>query len=434
MGQSGAMALLRIIEGEHCGACFVLDERTQTAGRDPSCDVLLVDAKASRVHVRFLWAQGGHVVVDLASKNGTKVNGASIRERRLAHGDLLEVGAHVLRFEDEAGEFSGEEARGETQVSAWLRVLEGARPGASYYLGERTCTVGRDPGNVIQLVDDDISRHHAQFRWRGDHHVISDMDSTNGVRVNGRRVEEARLGHGDRVMLGGHVLRFEMIAAAPYFNEVLEGKDTRPRNRAEPTRVINVSELSELALLDERGSVVDALDMGSIEIDIEVVEDSAVFVSSARRESSCEQAVRRLSEQIDQDTSLEAFWTVALDELVLALDPDRAVLFFFRGASLGPRGIHVRGQPHVAALPRDLSQGAIREVLRSRGPTRVREQGGSFEGAAVCAPMRVPQAYYGLVYVDRLGRAPRFDDEEFELVISSAEIIARGVFARTRRR
>ena len=58
---------------------------------------MLADTNVSRRHAEVRRAEdggGGHVVVDLGSTNGTKVNGVGIRSHRLQHGDEITVGQH----------------------------------------------------------------------------------------------------------------------------------------------------------------------------------------------------------------------------------------------------------------------------------------------------------------------------------------------------
>ena len=74
-------------------------EEPLTIGRLSDCDVVLNDDSVSRRHAE-LRRQGGDIfLVDLGSTNGTKVNGAGIRERRLVDGDLITVGNTSIRFE-----------------------------------------------------------------------------------------------------------------------------------------------------------------------------------------------------------------------------------------------------------------------------------------------------------------------------------------------
>ncbi len=71
-------------------------------GRLPSCDIVLADPNVSRQHAEVRRTEdglGGHVVADLGSTNGTKVNGIPVRSQRLEHGDEIAVGGTRLRYE-----------------------------------------------------------------------------------------------------------------------------------------------------------------------------------------------------------------------------------------------------------------------------------------------------------------------------------------------
>ena len=59
------------------------------------------------------------------------------------------------------------------------------------------------------MADPNVSRRHAEIRREDGAYWIVDLGSTNGVEVNGKRVERARLEHDDLVVLGTTELRFE---------------------------------------------------------------------------------------------------------------------------------------------------------------------------------------------------------------------------------
>ena len=70
-----------------------------TLGRLPECDVVLSDPNVSRRHAEVRRRGNDFIVVDLGSTNGTRVNGAGVRERRLNDGDDIGLGGTVIRFE-----------------------------------------------------------------------------------------------------------------------------------------------------------------------------------------------------------------------------------------------------------------------------------------------------------------------------------------------
>jgi hypothetical protein len=69
--------------------------------------------------------------------------------------------------------------------------------------------LGRSRECDIVLDDPNVSRRHAEVRRDGDRWTIVDLGSTNGIKVNGRRVREAALAPGDEVTLGLSRLSFE---------------------------------------------------------------------------------------------------------------------------------------------------------------------------------------------------------------------------------
>jgi hypothetical protein len=69
--------------------------------------------------------------------------------------------------------------------------------------------LGRSRDCDIVLDDPNVSRRHAEVRRDGDRWTVVDLESTNGVKVNGRRVRSAALEPGDEIMLGLSRLSFE---------------------------------------------------------------------------------------------------------------------------------------------------------------------------------------------------------------------------------
>jgi pSer/pThr/pTyr-binding forkhead associated (FHA) protein len=75
--------------------------RPFTVGRDPGNDIILRDPKVSRHHAEIVFERGFFVLHDLASANGTFVNGKRIRVAPLTHGAKLRLGNSYGRFSEE---------------------------------------------------------------------------------------------------------------------------------------------------------------------------------------------------------------------------------------------------------------------------------------------------------------------------------------------
>jgi pSer/pThr/pTyr-binding forkhead associated (FHA) protein len=95
-------------------------------------------------------------------------------------------------------------------------VLEGVDKGRVFKDLPIPVTIGREEGNSLRLNDERVSRFHAKVQMEDDDIIITDLDSTNGTRVNGMPVQIRRLRAGDQICVGRTMLLFgsmEEIAA-----------------------------------------------------------------------------------------------------------------------------------------------------------------------------------------------------------------------------
>ena len=101
------------------------------------------------------------------------------------------------------------DARPLAQALGGKALLSGG--GKRMVLAGETMLVGRSRECDLRVDDPNVSRRHAELRRDpGGGWVIADLGSTNGVKVNGRRVDSALLSPGDEVLLGLTRLTFEI--------------------------------------------------------------------------------------------------------------------------------------------------------------------------------------------------------------------------------
>jgi len=95
----GGYPTLRFADGPLAGKSLTLEASEMTLGRNSDNDIVVNDPGVSRRHCRF-WIRGEQVfLTDLASTNGTTVNGTRIEQVELRDGDLIVIGSHLhLRF------------------------------------------------------------------------------------------------------------------------------------------------------------------------------------------------------------------------------------------------------------------------------------------------------------------------------------------------
>lgn len=236
-----------------------------TIGRQEGNTIRLTERNVSRRHAKLHRAQETILIEDLDSYNGVRVNGSRIQGKveikeadRVQIGDyLIEVKADLPNSQNATEKLSilpdiaaapvpvetsssgaatarhsasqiaqkngvashsgdlGEEAEKAAaapapaqQGHARLVVLSTNLAGRDFDLDKPAMVIGRTEENDVCINHRSISRHHAKVIYDGDTYSIVDLQSANGVRVNGEDYGKVELRRGDTVDLGHVRLRF----------------------------------------------------------------------------------------------------------------------------------------------------------------------------------------------------------------------------------
>lgn len=89
-----------------------------------------------------------------------------------------------------------------------IQMLEGFERGRVFSNLATPVTIGREEDNTIQLNDERVSRFHVKIQEDGGRIILTDLDSTNGTRINGHPVQVRVLQHGDQMSIGRSLLLF----------------------------------------------------------------------------------------------------------------------------------------------------------------------------------------------------------------------------------
>ncbi|MBW2420523.1 MAG: FHA domain-containing protein [Deltaproteobacteria bacterium] len=105
----------------------------------------------------------------------------------------------------------------ESDERGTLVILNGDFEGMSFELSAEETLIGRNPTTDITLLDEGISREHALIVLDEDagSFMIEDLQSTNGTKVNGKRVRSATLEPRDEIQVGSTRFRFDVHATTP---------------------------------------------------------------------------------------------------------------------------------------------------------------------------------------------------------------------------
>lgn len=270
---------------------FSLPHATISIGRDPGCNIVIdsTAAMVSRKHVEVGFDGREFVLRDNQSFNGTLVNEQRVAAATpLYHGDTIRLGAGgpVLRFDaptrnvptgaslpgqravatghaGNAANAAGAGAAGNVSPTPGSNTMVVDRKSAERHLpknlpvrpqllmsvvfgGKSELTIGRSERSDIKLEGLQISNRHARLVRTAGGVAIEDLKSTNGVYINGRRVDKEQLGPGDSAQIGAF-----LISADSYGN--INVYDTRSRTRLDVvsvTRQVKDGSAGQITLLD----------------------------------------------------------------------------------------------------------------------------------------------------------------------------------------
>jgi pSer/pThr/pTyr-binding forkhead associated (FHA) protein len=117
-----------------------------------------------------------------------------------------------------------------------FQVVEGIDKGRVFKELPTPVTIGREEGNSLRLNDERVSRFHAKVQWDNNEVILTDLESTNGTRVNGNVVQIRRLRIGDRICVGRSVLLFGSPEEIEDRDSKLKGIPGEPALLAESTQ------------------------------------------------------------------------------------------------------------------------------------------------------------------------------------------------------
>lgn len=203
---------------------FVLRAGAQRIAADGSADIPIPGADAAAAAVVEV-NPGQHVIIRRASSDSVvSVNGVSLgpEPAPLMHGDRVQIGGREIRFGD-SDQSGSTQFITSNEVADVIRARAGlpARPtkatggrlvslvdGREYAVASTGLVIGRDPSADVVIPAAEVSRRHVSIAPAEAGYLLKDH-STNGVWVNGSRVEtEQLLGRGDIIKVATEEFRF----------------------------------------------------------------------------------------------------------------------------------------------------------------------------------------------------------------------------------
>lgn len=261
------------------------------------------------------------------------------------------------------------------------------RPGFPVVLGtlaEAPRLIGRAPEADFVLKEDSVSRRHAQFYQVGNDVFVEDLDSSNGVHVNGVRIRKQQLVPSDRVLIGPYTIQVEPVSVL--LKTVTAQRMELPYN-----------------------------DVGALHEHIVDQDHSALSF------------LYRLSQRLATQRAIQPLLETVLDELMEALPADRG--FVKIGDAIDVAGAHcVSRSRHTGTVAPPISQTLMDHVLSTRGSVMTSDAGDDrrFDNsdsiaahqikAAICVPLTSHDTVYGVIYVDASAEPMPFTQTHLQLM------------------
>lgn len=285
-----------------------------------------------------------------------------------------------------------------------------------YELVKARVTLGRAEQNDLVLNDLNASRFHAALEFTPQGYRISDLNSLNGILVDGQRCREALLQNGSKVRVGDTVIRFED-------SRTWENSTLVERNQ---TAAILLAESEQRGLREAtvafRHLSVRALpaNLPEMQKQLQEAERRALLFELVSRARRSLQEAGTAEQVLDTIPRLVFSATRAERVLVMLWDEQKQCLC--------PGEIHAAPGLQLQDTEVALSQTLLNAVLQSRSavlvldartdPALAERQSVVLSGlrSAVCVPMAVQDRLYGLVYADNCRRPVAFGEDDLEVL------------------
>ena len=293
---------------------------------------------------------------------------------------------------------------------AKLIVREGPGRGTAYELVDDATKIGRDPNNAVQIPSETVSRAHAVVERQQEGNIeswtITDLQSKNGILLNGRRVDKAPLTSNDEIRLGEVVLTF---IEKEFDTLEIQLTETEAEAKLKPREVV-------------RGETVAA--------GRPAVRHGVIAGDDAQKRLL---AILELGQVAASAKSYPELFAAISSAVEGNLRPHRTVpiLFDEQKGILRP-WVSQRGEfdKHLAQIP--ISSTIVNYVREKREAilSEAAQEDKRLQDArsitthritsAMCAPMLIGDRLLGAIYADRLGDAEGFTRADLELLMALA--------------
>jgi len=311
-----------------------------------------------------------------------------------------------------------------------LFVFRGNNQGMRFELEGEAVSLGREAGNDIQLHDTEVSRRHAELRRAAKTFTLTDLGSSNGTYVNGKRIESHSLANGDEVQMGGSMMLYTCLgdeSAGDLADKIDIIARHQPGDRSRIVRSMSQAEGSRI-LDDDSGGATSPW-LARARSNLQVMYRTALAVSHTL---DIDQLLSRIMQLIFE-------WVEADRGCIMLIDADTGKLE--PKVRRNRKGVKSEDRITISKTILDYVMEHNEGVLTSNAgederwnPAASILQLGICE--AICAPMQGRYHMVGVIYIDtsispqrviQQQEAAKFTEEHLKLMIAIAHQAALAV-------
>ena len=188
---------------ENDSSVIDIDRWETSIGKSKSNDIVLPQEDISRFHAVIAKKQKEWVITDTFSKTGVLVNDERVEGQAVIEdGDIITIGTIPLKFlcaealsDELKTQIRNEAAQMNNQVNRNIAyaVLVDAKTRRPIYLRKKDVLIGRVDESDIHINLDTVSGRHARIHLTSRGWALSDLNSHNGTKLNGRYITEPQL-------------------------------------------------------------------------------------------------------------------------------------------------------------------------------------------------------------------------------------------------
>ena len=281
-----------------------------------------------------------------------------------------------------------------------------------------TQVIGRAPTSDIPVFDPTVSRRHAELVTNDKGISVKDLSSANGTFLNGSRIESCNVGVGDTITFGKVQFKLQSVGPAAPMPGMAAAKDGTP---AGATIVRQVS------VRNTPGTAFQAIKSG---------EQAAVSTAEDKVRQKL-QMLLEVSTELGRAVTTDIILQKIVDQAYKVLTVDRVAIQLMdeSGNLVTKIARDRRGGEQPRAVPTSIARKAVEDKVALSGDDAGQDQ--RFGGQSIlmqqvrsfiCSPLLGrDNNVLGVIYVDNVSAAHKFDEEDLEFIIAFAGIGATSI-------